>query len=128
MAIEPKDLLTVLVGSYPKLRHSFVVNAEEWISQEGGIEACALFRLTADCILEGFTDGNFDGAEELFGTVERCLTLGSREVADAAATCFLEKVINSPEMGQLAVHFMGKLSKQHCRAWDSFTGVVTPGL
>lgn len=128
MRIDTADLVALLIRSYPGLHRVFISDTEEWLAQTGEISPCALFRLTSDLVSRKFNDGEFDSAPELFRTVERCLAEGTTEIVEAAATCFLENITNNSEIGQIAVHFMGELSKEHCRAWDKFTGVETPGL
>lgn len=57
---------------------------------------------------------------------------GNQDVQDAAATCFLENILNYDSAGRLKassfVHLLGTESKAYCKARDEFTGVKTPGL
>jgi hypothetical protein len=50
----------------------------------------------------------------------------------AACTCFLENLINIADAGRVKyerfIPYLGKNSKNFCRAWDEFTGVKSPGL
>lgn len=128
MAIQLQNLLPLLVSRLPGFRKHLAVEVDDWLTEEGEISPCAVFRLAGDLVVRRFEQGDFDGADRVFEAVELCLAEGTDEVGTAAATCFLELVVNKSEVGALAVHFMGPLSKQHCRAWDKFTGVATPGL
>lgn len=56
---------------------------------------------------------------------------GDEDVQTAAATCFLENLMNrTPELidPQRFVPLLGHESKEYCRAWDEFCGVRTEGL
>lgn len=65
----------------------------------------------------------------VFSLVERLMSEGNEEVKTATATCFLESLINRDAVPTSAyVPLLGPLSREHCRAWDSFTGVRTEGL
>lgn len=128
MAIKLQNLLPLLVPRLPGFRQHLVAEVDDWLTEAGEISPCAVFRLAGDLVVRRFEQGEFDGADRLFDAVEMCLAEGDEEVGTAAATCFLELVVNKPEVGALAVHFMGPLSEQYCRAWDRFTGVATPGL
>jgi hypothetical protein len=71
--------------------------------------------------------------EEIFSLVEFFLNEGEFSVKAAAATCFLENLINYTSAGRLMpeklnFYLVGKKSIEYCKAWDEFTGVKTPGL
>ncbi len=71
--------------------------------------------------------------EEIFSLVEFFLNEGEFSVKAAAATCFLENLINYTSAGTLASgklipYLIGKKSIEYCKAWDEFTGVKTQGL
>lgn len=126
--IESNSLLPLLVEAYPGVRQRLVATVDQWLTDDGSISPCAVFGDLSTIVAERFEAGEFDGAEQLFELVERCIVQGSEEVAAGATTCFLEGIINRAGTGSLAVHFMGPQSKSHCRAWDKFTGVKTQGL
>jgi hypothetical protein len=65
------------------------------------------------------------------------LNEGDQAVRDAAATCFLENLINYTSSDDIPrifldpfsfVHYLGPKSKAYCRAWYEFTKIKTPGL
>lgn len=69
--------------------------------------------------------------QEIFIFVEKLLIEGDEAVGNAAATCFLENLINAISWGRVPANFiylMGPESKKYCKAWDDFTGVKTEGL
>ncbi|MCE5318951.1 MAG: hypothetical protein LLG04_16510 [Parachlamydia sp.] len=69
--------------------------------------------------------------KDIFNFMEFLLAEGDDMVQNAVATCFLENILNrTPEKIQphTFVPFLGKQSREYCKAWDSFTGVYTQGL
>jgi hypothetical protein len=70
--------------------------------------------------------------KEIFSLIEFFMVKGNQDVQDAAATCFLENLINSASWGPLKPEsflcYLGPESKKYCKAWDEFTGVKTEGL
>lgn len=70
--------------------------------------------------------------EEIFLLIESFLKEGDRDLQDAAATCFLENLINYAAWGSLKPEtflcYLGIESKKYCKAWDEFTGTKTEGL
>lgn len=68
----------------------------------------------------------------IFQFIEALMHEGTGTVKDAAATCFLENLINATSWGTVSpssfVHLLGKESIKYCKAWDEFTGVKTKGL
>lgn len=63
--------------------------------------------------------------------IEYLLRHGDEDVQNAAATCFLENLMNiTPEQidPKHYIPYLGPLSKEYCRAWDEFTGIKTKGL
>jgi len=75
-------------------------------------------------------------AQKVFDFIEMLLNEGDQAVRDAAATCFLENLINYTSSSNPRiyldpfsfVHHLGPKSKAYCRAWDEFTKIKTPGL
>ena len=119
MTVETKDLLAFVIPLYPGLREELVSSADCWLTETGHISSCSVFWTACDLVVRRVSAGDFDHLEQLFDGVEHCLAGGSEDVSIAAATCFLEGLINQPEVGALVVTFMGPLSREYCRAWDS---------
>lgn len=128
--IEVKDLIPLLVQSYPGVRDHLVETADDWLGDDGTIMPCMTLAAVSWLVAERLRKGEHDGADRLFNLIERLLTEGSAEVRDAAATCFLENLTNRSDSldPRLYVPLMGPESRNYCRAWDDFTGVKTPGL
>lgn len=76
--------------------------------------------------------GNCKALYEVFDMIESFVNNGDQSVQDGAATCFLENLINISSHGDFSpvtfVPYLGKESKEYCKAWDKFTGVQTEGL
>jgi hypothetical protein len=69
--------------------------------------------------------------KKIFDFVEFLLCNGDESVQNAIATSYLEYLMSKdPDEIQFAsfVKYLGKNSKEYCRAWDKFTGVKTKGL
>jgi hypothetical protein len=70
-------------------------------------------------------------AERLSMGIERMLRDGSDDVRNAVATGLLESLMANAAHKPMAEHLfsqLGPLAKEYCRAWDTFTGVRTPGI
>ncbi|MDQ3930780.1 MAG: hypothetical protein M3328_16745 [Chloroflexota bacterium] len=70
------------------------------------------------------------GLVPVFQYVERCMH-DRGDVGTAAATCFLENLMNrtpSEIVPNRFVPLLGPESRYYCRAWDEFCGVRTEGL
>ncbi len=69
--------------------------------------------------------------EKIFSFVEFLLCNGDDDVQTAITTSYLEGLMNKdPDEIQFVsfVKYLGKNSKEYCKAWDEFTGVKTKGL
>ena len=128
--IEAKDLIPLLVQSYPRLRDHLVKTANDWLGEDGTLMPCMLMAAVGWLVAERLAKGDFDGMDRLFDLVERLLLEGSSEVRDAAATCFLENLVNRSDTldPRLYVALLGPESRNFCCAWDELTGQKTPGL
>lgn len=76
--------------------------------------------------------GRSEQVEAALAFVEDLLVRGDEALKDAAATSFLENLLNQVSGGELDpatfVDLLGPQSRAYCKAWDEFTGVKTPGL
>lgn len=80
-------------------------------------------------LLQKNTDPQY--IKNIFNFMEYLLSEGDDMVQNAVATCFLENILNITPRDikpQTYVPFLGKQSREYCKAWDKFTGVFTPGL
>lgn len=74
-----------------------------------------------------FTD---EQTRQLFQLLEEALAKGGEEDGNAVATGFFEALLNAWDKGfDLASVWaaVGPRSRDYCRAWNTFTGVETPG-
>jgi hypothetical protein len=120
--IDESNLLKGLVATYPGLRDYFVKNCDQWLHENGTISPSSLFSAASSFCRARFMENDFENSEVLFSFVERCLECGNENIANAAATCFLENITNSPDIARLAVSLMGPLSRNHVKGWDAFHG------
>jgi hypothetical protein len=76
--------------------------------------------------------GETENCAGIFVFLEQLMTEGDEEVQTAVATCLLENLINSAAADRIAadavVPLLGPASRKYCKAWDEFTGAITPGL
>jgi hypothetical protein len=128
--IDFNQLIPLLVEAYPGVRDHLVKTVDDWLGNDGAIKPCMLLAAVGWLVSERIGRGEYEGADRLFGLIERLLTEGTSAVRDAAATCFLENLINRSDSldPRLYAPLMGQESRKYCRAWDDFTGVKTPGL
>jgi hypothetical protein len=70
--------------------------------------------------------------QDLFEFAELVLRTGTAAEQEAIATRFLEDLLNMGGSGRFDLEhmlpYLGPLSAEHCRGWDEFNGVRTPGL
>ena len=106
---------------------------DDWLNP--GTELCGVFIEAQRAFSERLPISSAEERREVFDFIEACVsssdTLGGSGLADAAAVCFLEDLVNvwsnRPEV-ELIVPFLGPASAAFCRSYDKFTGVKTPGL
>ena len=96
-------------------------------SFEGGMSEFS--RYVTDLLIQKKQDDSL--IDEIFTYMEFLLINGDDDVQNAAATCFLENILNrTPEQidPKRYVDYLGPESRKYCQAWDEFTGVKTEGL
>src|SRR5262249_37912827 len=126
---ELHELLPLFVRCCPGLRDPLVQAADDWLQEDGTISYYLVVSLLSDYVVERFDAGDYSFSNELFLLVERLLKDGSQEVQDVVATGFLEALVNQQQLSaELWVPLVGPEAREYLRAWDRFTGVVTPGL
>lgn len=115
----------------PEFRDRWQGYLGEWKGGDGGASSPGLClfmmefaRYVGDAIL-----ADASGWRETFPVIEQFMSEGDEEVRTATATCFLESLVNRADVPASAyVSLLGPMSRQHCKAWDLFTGVETEGL
>jgi hypothetical protein len=127
--IEPQEILPTLVQCCPDFYGRLTSTVENWLVEDGSISPCALMTELEGFVATRLRRDEYDYLSEIFALIERYMLEGSQDVRDAAATCFLENLINQSGLDStLWTSLLGKESRECCKAWDNFTGVKTPGL
>ena len=99
-------------------------------THDGRFTHCGVFASFSHYITEVLTSPEPYALEAVFEYVEGCMH-DSGDVGTAAATCFLENLLNrTPDTidPKRFVPLLGAESREYCRAWDEFCGVRTEGL
>lgn len=108
----------------------------EWESDKYGFNfgddstIYSVFSAFSGLVIERLKKDNLQDREKLFEFIESVISKGGDE-ANAACTCFLENLLNVTQ-GEIEaesfVPFLGQASKEFCRRYDKFTGIITEGL
>jgi hypothetical protein len=101
--------------------------------KDGDISFCGIMNAFTDYVVDSYIKcENKEKLKVIFEVIESFMKNGDNKVKDAAATCFLENLINISSHGDfdtsMFIYYLGPESKAYCKAWDEFTGVKTPGL
>ena len=135
--IRGRVLANQLVDEYVTKLSGFIPEfAEYWRSEDSlfndGDESTVygVFSEFSELVSVRLEADQLEKREGLFEFIEGAVTEGG-DVANAACTCFLENILNRvPESidPKTFVPYLGKKSREFCKAWDEFTGVYTDGL
>ena len=126
------DCMDIILTKFPGFHSTWKKYLEWWGGDFRGFcnDMSCFSRYTIELIKD--SKSHDKELKEIFTFIEHLLHEGSKEVKDAAATCFLENLINISSSGRISalkfVHMLGQESKEYCIAWDEFTGVKTEGL
>ncbi len=101
--------------------------------KEGGADDGLTIKLMsfARYIIDLAKNNETSELEKIFNFVEYLVCHGDESVQTAMTTGLLEGLLNiSPERINFKVicPYLGKESKEYCRAWDEFCGLKTEGL
>lgn len=136
----PNEATKTVIDRFPDLQKS-----EHWegyylfmdyTDQEENLRCCGIMttlgRYVEDLLNAPLSIEKKQEIKEIFSLIEFFIKEGNQTVQDAAATCFLENLINYTSAGTLKPEtflcYLGPESKAYCKAWDEFTGVKTEGL
>jgi hypothetical protein len=102
-----------------------------WADDDGPLGVHAVFAAFSHFIADQLPRRPTAELSPVFEYVESKLGAKDSVVASAAATCFLENLMNRVP-GTLApglfVPLLGPRSRKFCRRWDEFRGMRTEGL
>lgn len=127
--ISKKDCIQSMLDKFPGFQERWQTHLDWWEGEEAGL--CNNMSQFSRYVTELITNKQVKTLPQIFNFVETLMIGGDSDVQNAAATCFLENLMNmTPE--KIAVNsfipFLGNESRNYCKAWDEFTGVTTEGL
>lgn len=123
-------LLHHLMTLWPGFTKTWEDEAYLSVDDDGTFTPCGVFSAFTSYVTAQLRSGSLQDMPDIFQFIERCM-LSDEEVSTAAATCFLENLINrTPDPIDPAsfVPLLGPESRKYCKAWDDLQGVKTPGL
>lgn len=117
--------------AHAEVQRHFPSISERWDAYEQvwGREAVSLCsemsefeRYIEDLFEEDSID--YQAIAEAFDMIERFIADGDDDTRSAAATCFLEDLLNNGKISSKVFGpYLRPRSRAHCEAWDQFTGV-----
>ena len=135
----PNEATKTVIDKFPGLQKSiYWEGCYLYVDYNGekDLECCgimtALSMYVRDIMNTSLSAEKVQEIKEIFLLIEFFISGGNQSVQNAAATCFLENLINATSWGTLKPEtflcYLGPESKKYCKAWDEFTGVKTEGL
>ena len=130
MTIEQDECMKLILSKVPEFEAAWRDHLNYWEGEEAGLsnDVAEFSRF----VVRNIATMEEAKKQEVFSLIEFLLTEGDEVVKTAVATCFLENLMNAMSANRLShedfVPFLRKKSRAHCKAWDEFTGVTTPGL
>lgn len=124
------ECLGIILQNVPSFHSDYQDYLDYWEGDKPGLcnEISAFSRFVIDLIVQE----QLEELPKIFEVVELLLVDGEAKVKDAAATCFLENLLNKASAGEIKpekfVPLLGPESRTYCKAWDEFTRVYTEGL
>lgn len=130
MSNRPGDVLSDLLEFCPHFLTTWESEAYLWTDDDGIFTFCGVFAAFSHYIAIVLRSSELPDLEAVFQYVEHCIH-NNEDLGTAAATCFLENLMNRiPEeiAPEPLMSLLGTDSREHCRAWDQFCGVQTERL
>lgn len=130
--IDKEECIKLILKKFPGFHKTWEEHLKWWGDDIPGFsnDVAVFSRYTKDLLTKEAE--NLNEIREIFDFVEILMQKGTDDVKDAAATCFLENLINASSGGSISsrsfVHLLGEESVKYCKAWDEFTQVKTEGL
>jgi hypothetical protein len=123
--------LKQLTGFIPEFAHYWEKNS--WLngSDLGEYTLSDVYLDASHFVGDRLQVGEVSGVPEILGYVEFILESGSEKEKAAAATCFLENLMNitpSRINPKLWIPLLGEKSRKYCHYWDKWTGCRTEYL
>ena len=122
--------MKIILQQVPGFRERWQAHREYWEGEDAGL--CNDMSEFSEYVVDLIADEQSADLPMIFELIERLMVKGDQDVQNAAATCFLENLINIAGTDRLDakkyIHLLGPESRAYCKAWDKFTGVYTEGL
>lgn len=130
--ISKEQCINLIIKQFPGFEEMWAEHIDWWGGENPGLSNnMAVFSRYTIKLLQD-DEKNQTELKNIFLLIEKFIVDGSDEVKDAAATCFLENVMNATSWKKIPsssfIHLLGRESKSFCKAWDKFTGIKTEGL
>ncbi len=128
--ITAQECMQLVLSEVPGFRDAWQRHLDYWEGEPAGLcnDMTAFSRYVSDLIAQG----NTHDLPAIFNLIEKLMVEGDEQVKDAAATCFIENLLNRASSGAIDARtfapLLGKESLAYARAWDEFSGARTPGV
>lgn len=127
--ISKKNCMNLIIKEFSGFQEKWNKHLDYWEDDERGL--CIDISEFSEYAAELIASRRLDLLPKIFNFIEVLMTEGDQDVQNAAATCFLEHLINiTPEKisTDSFIPLLGTESRAYCKAWDEFTEVQTVGL
>ena len=120
--IAASEMMTVILQTVPAFQTNWQAHLDYWDGDEAGL--CNDMQAFAEYVIKHLQESGLLDLAMVFNLIERLLIEGDTAVKDAAATCFLENLLNSAAARDIDAHvfapYVGRESRKYCEAWESF--------
>jgi hypothetical protein len=125
--IAVEHCMELILLEFPGFRQSWEEYVADWHGDNRGL-ICNDMSAFSHYAIDLIEAGDTKELPRIFAYVERLMIEGDDNVQTAAATCFLENIVNRDIPASAYAHFLGSESLDYCRGWDEFMGGKTAGL
>ncbi len=126
--VNEQNCMNTLAEKFPK----FALYWEAYVDEEGTDDGLTVKMIPfADYVIDLIKGEQKSVLQEVFDFVEYLICCGDESVHAAMTTSFLEYLLARDGIEikfSTICPYLGKESKEYCRAWDEFCGVKTEGL
>jgi hypothetical protein len=123
------NFVTVILEKFPEFQKRWDDHLDFWEGEPAGV--CNEMSTFSHFVIALIKNGKTEDLKNIFDLIEDFMINGDSDIKNAAATCFLENLMNvtgEKISAKSFIHLLGKESREYCKAWDEFTGVKTEGL
>lgn len=123
MTIFADEMLPMILRAVPDFGAAWQAHVDYWQGKSAGV--CGDMQAFTGYVIDGLRAGAPLDMAAIFGLIEALLVDGDEQVSTAAATCFLEDLLNNADAGQIDydwfMPWLGPASRRYCDAWDDFS-------